>query len=63
MSECKHEPGPMVESEWTCKHCNHPIEAVPCKLCEGRGELIAGRNAWESCKACNGLGIDEWRLA
>ena len=63
MSECKHEPKPIGAFAWKCKHCDETLEAVPCKLCDGTGELIADRNAWETCKACNGTGVEEWRLA
>ena len=63
MSECKHEPGPMTSFARPCKHCGEPLEAVPCDPCDGIGELIACRKAWETCQQCNGSGVKEWRLA
>lgn len=62
--KCNHEcdAGP-VPFCYTCTHCKAELEPEWCKICDGMGELIAESNAWESCKACNGTGVEEWRLA
>ena len=61
-AECNHEPGPVTSFAWTCKHCDKPLEAVPCNACDGHGFHFSLRHI-ENCNACDGSGVKEWRLA
>lgn len=59
MSEHIHEPTePIAALVQVCRGCGEPIEAIPCRGCDGTG-IAAGCD----CPDCGGSGIAGWRVA